>query len=86
MVDTPHDQAPSVELTPRERVLLPMLASADSVPEIARELHVSANTVRKQVVTLRAKLGAHTRSELVRRARNLDLLPGQVSGPPRGGY
>ncbi len=84
VVDTPHDQAPSIELTPRERVLLPMLASADSVPEIARELHVSANTVRKQVVTLRAKLGARTRSELVRRARNLGLLPGQVSGPPRG--
>lgn len=86
VVDTPHDQAPSIELTPRERVLLPMLASADSVPEIAKDLHVSANTVRKQVVTLRAKLGTRTRSELVRRARNLGLLPSQVSGPNRGGY
>ncbi|MCW5950779.1 MAG: response regulator transcription factor [Propionibacteriaceae bacterium] len=80
VADLAGHRAPSIELTRRERILLPMLASAESVPEIAKELHVSVNTVRKQVVTLRGKLGARSRSELIRRARELGLLPGQGSG------
>lgn len=63
-----------LHLTERERVLLPLLASEDSVPEIARKLHVSVNTVRKQVVTLRVKFQAGTRSDLIRRARNHGAL------------
>jgi len=58
-----------VRLTEREAILLPLLATDDPVPEIARKLHVSVNTVRKQVVTLREKFSADTRAELVRRAR-----------------
>ena len=58
-----------LHLTEREAVLLPLLATEDSVPEIARKLMVSVNTVRKQVVTLREKFQADTRAELVRRAR-----------------
>jgi DNA-binding NarL/FixJ family response regulator len=61
-------------LTEREAVLLPLLATDDSVPEIARKLMVSVNTVRKQVVTLREKFQAATRSELVRRARTYGAL------------
>ncbi len=57
-----------VHLTSREAVLLPMLATAKTVPEIARELQVSVNTVRKQVSTLREKFEAGTRAELIRKA------------------
>lgn len=57
-----------IRLTPREKDLLPLLASRLSVPLIARHLHLSVGTVRKQVATLRSKFGAHTREELVRLA------------------
>jgi DNA-binding CsgD family transcriptional regulator len=63
-----------LRLTERERVLLPLLATDDSVPEIARKLQVSVNTVRKQVATLREKFGAATRSDLLRKARNYGAL------------
>ncbi|PFG15997.1 regulatory LuxR family protein [Propionicimonas paludicola] len=66
--------APPVRLTRREKLLLPLLASADAVPDIAASLHVSPNTVRTQVVNLRKKFGAASRTELVRSARNAGLL------------
>jgi LuxR family maltose regulon positive regulatory protein len=43
-------------------------------PEIARELHVSYNTVKTQISSLYAKLGAHGRADAVDRARGLGLL------------
>jgi len=64
----------SIALTKREQTLLPLLATAESVPDIAANLQVSVNTVRKQVVSLRAKFGACSRSELVRKARDAGLL------------
>jgi len=64
----------TISLTKREQILLPFLASAESVPDIAAALQVSVNTVRKQVVALRAKFGANSRSELVRKARDSGLL------------
>nr|WP_300150650.1 LuxR family transcriptional regulator [Propionicimonas sp.] len=63
-----------IRLTKREQQLLPLLASADTVPDIAAALHVSANTIRKQVVGLRGKFEARTRAELIRKARDADLL------------
>lgn len=72
--DYHSDTAAAVVLTRRERVLLPMLAGPLSVPEIAAGQHVSVNTVRKQVVALRAKLGAANRAELVRLARRAGLI------------
>lgn len=71
--DGPAGTPELVRLTPRERVLLPLLGGPATVREIADELYVSVNTVRKQVVALRAKLGASSRAELVRRARELGL-------------
>lgn len=64
----------TISLTKREQILLPLLASSESVPDIAATLQVSVNTVRKQVVALRAKFCASSRSELVRKARDLGLL------------
>jgi len=45
-----------------------------SVREIARELYVSHNTVKTHISHLYAKLGTHTRAEVVARARALGLL------------
>ncbi len=63
-----------VRLTRREEVLLPLLATSATVQEIANQQFVSVNTVRKQVVALREKLGAATRGDLIRRAYQLGLL------------
>ena len=45
-----------------------------SAPEIARELSLSVHTVRTHVSHLFTKLGAHSRTEAVERARGLGLL------------
>lgn len=74
LTDSGDDGHLPIRLTKREQILLPLLATVDSVPDIATQLHLSANTVRKQVVTLRAKFDAHTRAELVRRAREGGFL------------
>lgn len=66
--DAGEDGIRPVHLTEREVVLLPLLATEDSVPQIARKLQVSVNTVRKQVATLREKFRSDTRAELVRKA------------------
>ncbi|HEY3411032.1 MAG TPA: helix-turn-helix transcriptional regulator, partial [Propionicimonas sp.] len=62
--DAGADGIRPVQLTEREILLLPLLAGKESVPEIARKLQVSVNTVRKQVATVREKFHAETRSEL----------------------
>jgi DNA-binding NarL/FixJ family response regulator len=64
----------AVKLTRREEVLLPLLATSATVQEIANQQFVSVNTVRKQVVSMREKLGVGSRGELIRRAHELGLL------------
>lgn len=64
-----------IKLTRREQVLLPYLATSDTGVEIAAKLVVSINTLRKQIATLRCKLGAKNRAELINRAQELGLLP-----------
>jgi len=64
----------AVKLTRREVVLLPLLATSATVQEIADQQFVSVNTVRKQVVSMREKLGVGSRGELLRRAHELGLL------------
>jgi LuxR family maltose regulon positive regulatory protein len=50
-------------------------------PEIARELHVSRNTVGTHMRHLYEKLGTHTRADTVARGRALGLL---APSPHRG--
>ena len=54
--------------------VLRYLPSDLTAPEIAAELHVSANTVKTHMRSLYAKLGTHRRHEAVERARALGLL------------
>jgi DNA-binding NarL/FixJ family response regulator len=71
-----------VRLTAREELLLPILATSATAEEIARNLQVSVNTVRKQVVTLRQKLDAHTRKAMIENAYRLGLLDTRPSEEP----
>ena len=63
-------------LTAAELRLLPLLATHLSLPEIARELFLSRNTIKTQANSIYRKLGASTRSQAVARARELGLLEG----------
>lgn len=71
-----------VTLTRREQVLLPLLTTNATAPEIAAELVVSVNTVRKQIAMLREKLGVRNRRELVDRCRELGFLPPTITDTP----
>jgi LuxR family transcriptional regulator, maltose regulon positive regulatory protein len=61
-------------LSERELEVLHRLNSHLSVPEIAGELYVSANTVRTHIKNIYGKLGVHRRSLAVLRGRELGLL------------
>ena len=61
-------------LSDPELRVLRYLPSNLTVPELANELFVSPNTVKTHMRRIYAKLGAHNRSEAVRRARALGLL------------
>lgn len=60
----------------RELEVLRCLAAGMSNPEIAESLFLSANTVKTHVRHLYEKLGVQRRSDALRRARELGLIPG----------
>jgi LuxR family transcriptional regulator, maltose regulon positive regulatory protein len=67
------------ELSEAEVRVVRYLPSNLTASEIASELVVSTNTVRTHMRHIYAKLGAHTRSEAVARAREVGLVaPGAV--------
>ncbi len=68
-------------LSPTERRVLSYLPTNLPVPDIARELCVSANTVKTHTRHLFTKLDAHSRAEAVTRARALGLLTSPQPGP-----
>ena len=61
-------------LTPRERTVLRLLAEGRGMPEIARTMGVSEHTVRTHMQNLYAKLGAHSRLDVVRFAARHGLV------------
>ena len=63
-----------VPLTPRERTVLTLLNEHDTTRDVADALVVSVNTVRKQVLSIYAKLGVHDRESALRRAHELGIL------------
>ncbi len=62
------------ELSERELVVLRLLAAGLSQREIAGQLYVSQNTVKTQVRTAYRKLGAGTRAEAVRTAKERGII------------
>jgi LuxR family maltose regulon positive regulatory protein len=66
--------SPPEELSPSELRVLRYLPTNLTRPEIARELYVTVSTVNTHIRNIYSKLGAHSRSSAVRRARELRLL------------
>lgn len=62
------------QLTRRQRVVLRLLVDGLDMREIGRELGVSEHTVRTHMQNLYARLGCHSRLELVRWATAQGLL------------
>ncbi len=63
-----------ISLSPREAEVLWLLAKGRNTPMIAADLFLSVHTVRGYVKALSVKLGAHSRLELIARARQQGLL------------
>ena len=78
VADVPRRQArtaPLVEpLSPRELDVLKLLAAGRSNAELARDLVVVEGTVKSHLIHIYGKLGVHTRTQAVARARDLGLL------------
>lgn len=70
-----------VRLTPRELVVLTEMGRHDTAAAVARTLSVSVNTVKKQMVSIYAKLGVHDRGSALIRAHRLGLLPAPTVTP-----
>ena len=66
---TPGRLAP-LGLTHRQAEVLALLANGADVERIARDLYISAATVRKHLEHVYARLGVHTRAEAIERARS----------------
>ena len=61
-------------LTPRDRVVLDLLARGRDTREIAERTGLAVNTIRGHVQNLIEKLGTHSRLEAVVRAQSLGLV------------
>lgn len=70
----PKAQA-SLGLSGRELEVLHELAAGHSNKEIAARLNVSPNTIKTHVARLFEKLKARRRTEAIRRARELGIVP-----------
>jgi PAS domain S-box-containing protein len=68
---TPPPQAPPPHLTPRQVEVLHFLQRGASTEQIARDLHLSPETVRNHIRRLLRALGVRTRLEAVAVTRNL---------------
>jgi DNA-binding CsgD family transcriptional regulator len=67
--------AAALGLSERELEVLAELAAGHANKEIAARLHVSPNTVKTHVARLFEKLEANRRTEAIRKARELGLVP-----------
>src|SRR5262249_15657620 len=79
-VTEPPPRSPHPTLTPRQSEIPRLLEHGRSTEQIARELHLSQETVRNHIRRLLRALGAHTRLEAVALARH-----GFQGGPDRDG-
>ena len=67
--------AAALGLSERELQVLAELAAGHANKQIAERLHISANTVKTHVARLFEKLEANRRTEAIRKARELGLVP-----------
>jgi PAS domain S-box-containing protein len=72
-VDEEPDRPLHPHLTPRQAEVLRLLERGESTQQIARELHLSLETVRNHIRHLLRALGVHSRLEAVALARQGDV-------------
>lgn len=72
-LDSPEDELSS-KLTPRQRVILKLIADGKSTKEIATLLGISVNTAKTHRLKLMEKLGVHEIAGVVRIAVKLGLV------------
>lgn len=70
------ERQPHPHLTPRQTEVLGLLEHGRSTDQIARELHLSIETVRNHVRAILRALGVHSRLEAVALARREHLVAG----------
>ena len=75
-VDKHPPRPPHPHLTPRQTEVLGLLEHGRSTEAIARELHLSVETVRNHIRHILHALGVHSRIEAVALSRREDLVPG----------
>jgi LuxR family maltose regulon positive regulatory protein len=73
-LSTAHEGALPERLTPREQETLNLIAAGLTNQEIAEQLVVSPETVKKHAASIYNKLGVHSRTQATARARELGLL------------
>jgi LuxR family maltose regulon positive regulatory protein len=61
-------------LTPRELEIMRLICKGYSNPEIAAELVVTVNTIKKHTSNIYGKLGVRSRTQAIARAQQLNLL------------
>jgi DNA-binding CsgD family transcriptional regulator len=65
----------SLGISERECEVLELLSAGHANKVIARQLSISPNTVKTHVARLFEKLEANSRTQAIRKARALDILP-----------
>lgn len=70
-----HAAIRSLGLSPRECEILELLASGQSIKELARSLGISPNTVKTHVARVYEKLEVRKRVQAIEKARWLALIP-----------
>jgi LuxR family maltose regulon positive regulatory protein len=70
-----HTQSLTEPLTPRERDVLHLINQGLSNQQIADELVIALNTVKRHTSSIYGKLGVKSRTQAIARARELGLLP-----------
>jgi len=68
------DNGPLASLSPRELEVLSLIAEGKSNQEIAAELYLALNTVKRHAYNIYAKLGVTRRTHAVSKARQLGLI------------
>jgi LuxR family maltose regulon positive regulatory protein len=74
-----------ITLTPREKVVLGAMVEHETLADIAEELVLSLNTIKKQAHAVYAKLGVHDRQSALLVANRLGLLPDPAPDPSPAG-
>ncbi len=69
-----NDASVGATLTGREREVLALLGEAATAEDIARQLHLSINTVRKHIAAVLTKLHANSQLEAVITAQRAGLI------------